>query len=92
MSQEIGVGGAKFGFVRGKLEVVLSKAFEEGADVVDMGSWVGVEDHDVVEVGGYSVQALDDLVNDLDEPAGRGAATLRHDESLEESGLGAEGG
>ena len=92
MSQTNVVGGVKLGFERGKLEVMLSTAFQEGADVVDMGSWVGVESYDVVEVGGYSVQALDDLVNDLDEPAGRGAATLRHDESLEESGLGAEGG
>ena len=92
MSQEIGVGGAKFSFGRGKLEVVLSKAFEEGADVVDMGIWVGVEDYDVVEVGVYSVEALDDLINDLDEPAGRGAATLRNDEPLEESGGGTEGG
>ena len=92
MSQEIGVGGAKFGFGRGQLEVVLSKAFEDGADVVNMGSWVGVEDYDVVEVCGYSVEAVDDLVNDLDEPVGRGAATLRHDEPLEQLGGDAEGG
>ena len=44
MSQEIGVRGAKFGFGRGKLEVVLSKTFEEGADVVDTGSGVGGDD------------------------------------------------
>ena len=44
-----------------------------------MGGWVEIEDYDVVEVGGYSVEALDDLVNDVDEPAGRGAATMRHD-------------
>ena len=92
VSQEIGVGGAKFGFVRGKLEVVLSKAFEEGADVVDMGSWVGVESYDVVEVGGYSVEARDDLVVDLDEPVVRGAATFRHSQPREDSGGDAEGG
>ena len=92
VSQEIGVGCAELGFGGGKLEVVLSKAFEEGADVVDMGSWVWVEDYDVVEVGGYSVAALDDPVNDLGEPAGRGAAVLRRDEPPEESGGGAEGG
>ena len=71
---------------------MLSKAFEEGADVVDMGSWVGVKDYDAVEVCDYSVEALDDLVNDLNESPGRGAATLRHDEPLEESGGGSEGG
>ena len=38
VSQEIGVGGAKFSFGGGNLEVVLAKAFEEGAYVVDMSS------------------------------------------------------
>ena len=32
-----------------------------------MGGWVEIEDYDVVEVGGYSVEALDDLVEDLHE-------------------------
>ena len=36
----------------------------------------GVEDDDVVEVCGDAFQAFDDLVDDLDEPAGGGAATL----------------
>ena len=71
---------------------MLSKALEEGADVVDVGNGLGVENYDVVQVGGYVVEALDDLVDDLDEPARRGAAALRHDGPLEESGRGAKSG
>ena len=84
MSQEIGDRGrgAKFGFRGGMLEVVLSKAFEDGPDDVDMGSWVWVEDYDVVEFGGHPIEAHDALINDFNEAAARGAATLRHDEPL----------
>ena len=92
VSQTNVVGGVKLGFERGKLEVMLSTAFQEGADVVDMGSWVGVESYDVVEVGGYSVEARDDLVVDLDEPIVPGAATFRHSQPREDSGGDAEGG
>ena len=52
----------------------------------------GVEDDDVVEVGGDAIEVFGDLVDDLDEPPGRDVATLMHDEPLEESGGGAEGG
>ena len=41
VSQQISVGGAEFGFGRGKLEVVLSKSLEERADDVDVGSGSG---------------------------------------------------
>ena len=92
VSKEVGVEGAKSGFRGEKLEVVLSKAFEEGPDVVDMDSWFWVEDYDVPDVGGYSIEALDGLINDLNEAAPRGAATLSHDEPLEESGGSAESG
>ena len=44
----------------------------------------GVEDDDVVEVCGDAFQAFDDLVYDLDEPAGEGAAALRHYKPFEE--------
>ena len=43
-----------------------------------------------VEVGSDAIEALDDLVDDLDELAGRGTATLGHDEPFEESGGGAK--
>ena len=55
-----------------------------------MSRGVGVENYDVVEVGRYTVKVFDDLVDDLDEPSRRGAASLRHDEPLEESGRRAE--
>ena len=92
MSQEIGVGGAKLGLGGGKFEVVLPKAFGERVDVGVVSRGVGVEDDDVVEVGGDAFEVFDDLADDLDEPPGRRVATLRHDEPLEEAGGGAEGG
>ena len=51
-----------------------------------MGSRVGVEHDDVVKVGGDAFEVFDDLVDDLDEPPGRGIAALRHDEPFEKSG------
>ena len=50
----------------------------------------GVEDDDVVEVCGDAFQAFDDLVDDLDEPAGGGAAALRRYKPFEEPVGGAE--
>ena len=82
MPQEIGVDDAKLGLDGGKIEVLLPKAFEEGAGVSDVSRGVGVEDDDVVEVGGDAFEVFDDLVDYLDEPPGRGVATLRHDEPL----------
>ena len=37
VSQEVGIGGAKFSFRRRKLQVVVPYALEEGADVGDVG-------------------------------------------------------
>ena len=91
MSQKVGAGSAKLGFGRRGFDVVFSKAFEKGVDIGDVGRGVGVENYDVVEVGRYAVKVFDDLVDDLDEPSRRGAASLRHDEPLEESGGRAEG-
>ena len=68
------------------------KAFEQRADVSDVSRGVGVEDDDVVEVGGDAIQVLDDFVDDLDEPPGRGVAASRHEEAPEESRGGEEGG
>ena len=92
VSQEIGVGGAELGLGGGKFEVVLSKAFEEGSDVGNVSGGVRIENDDVVQVGGDAFEVLDDLVDDFNEPARRGVATLRHDEPLEEAGGGAERG
>ena len=39
---------------------------------------VGVEDDHIVEVGRHLFQALDNLVDNLDEPPGRSAAALGH--------------
>ena len=66
--------------LEGEFDILLSQAFEEGPDVGDVGRGVVVENHDVVEVGGYAIKVLGALADQLDEPDGRGAATLRHDE------------
>ena len=65
MSQEIGVGGAKFGRGRGKFEVVFAEASEEGPDAVGVGSGVGVEDDDVIEVVGTRSRSLITLLMTL---------------------------
>ena len=90
MSQEIGGGGANFGFDVGKFKAVFPQASEKGSDVGGVGGRGGVEDDDVVEVCGDAFQAFDDLVDDLDEPAGGGAAALRHYKPFEEPVGGAE--
>ena len=91
MTQEVSAGSTKLGFRGRKLEVVFPQASKKGADVGDVSRGVSVENYDVVEVGRYAVKVFDDLVDDLDEPSRRGAASLRHDEPLEESGGRAEG-
>ena len=56
------------------------------------GKPVCVENDDVVEVGGDASKVFEDLVDDLDEPPGRGTAALRHDEPFEKPGGCAEHG
>ena len=92
VSQNVGVNGVKLVFGGGNVEVVLSKAFEAGINVGDLGRGGWVANYDVVKVGCYAVEVLDDLVDDLDELAGRGIATMRHAEPFEESGGGANCG
>ena len=60
-----------------------TKALEEGSEVGGVGCGVRIVDDDVVNVGGDAFQVFDDLGNHLDEPAGGGAAALRHDEPLQ---------
>lgn len=79
MSQKHGVDDAEFVFGGGKLEVMLQWAFEEGPDLVDVGSVVGVED-DVAEYGRDSTELPNGLVNTFDEPPRLSVATLSHDE------------
>ena len=52
---------------------------------------VGVEDDGVIEIGSEAVEALDDLVDDLDEPPWSRAASLWHYQPLEETRGCAEG-
>ena len=64
---------------------MLSQAQEELLHVSDVKGGVSVEDDDVTEVGSKAVEALDDLVDDLDEPPWSSAASLRHYQPLEET-------
>ena len=73
-----GGGGANFGFGKGKFMAAFLLAFEKGSDVGGVGRRGGVEDDDAIEVCSDAFQAFDDLVDDLYEPAGGGAAALRH--------------
>ena len=61
---------------------MLLKAFEEGANRPNMRYRVGIEHDDIVEVSYHLFQALGHLIDDLDEPPGRGAAALKHNEPL----------
>ena len=82
-SQKVSFGGAKSGLGGGELKVVETNALEEGSEVGGVGCGVGIVDDDVVNVGGDAFQAFDGLVNNLDGPAGGGAAAVRHGEPLE---------
>ena len=84
MSQEIGGGGANFGFGVGRFKAVFPQASEKGSDVGGVGGRGGVEDDDVVEVCGDAFQAFDNLVDVRYEPAGGGAAELRQNMPFEE--------
>lgn len=76
----------------GKIHVMPTESFNEGADIVDVGGGVGNEDDKVVKVGGNAFEVLDGFINYLSKPIGCGAATLEHDEPFEEAGGGAERG
>ena len=58
---------------------------KEGLDVPEFGSEVKVEDIDVVEVGSYAFEALDDLADHHKEPPEHSVPAVRYDEPLEKS-------
>ena len=64
---------------------MLSQAQEELLHISDVKGRVGLKDDDVVEVGSDTVEALDDLVDDLDETPWRNAASLWRNQPLEEA-------
>ena len=67
------------------LEVMLSKALEEGANRLDMSYRIGIEPNDIVEVCRHLFQVLNHLIDHLHEPPRRSAAALRHNEPLGEA-------
>ena len=63
---------------------MLSKAFEEGANRVDMCYRIGIEHNDIVDVGRHLLKILKHLIDHLDEPPRRSTAALSHDAPLVE--------
>lgn len=61
VTQEVGVDGAKFSVNGKQVKIALSEAVEEGRDVVDARSGVGVEDDYVVKVDRNTFKVFDDL-------------------------------
>ena len=78
VAQKVRIGGTQSCLRGGKLEIVLSKVFEEGANRPNMRYQVGIGHDDIIEVSCLLFQVLDHLIDDLDEPPRRGAAALRH--------------
>ena len=64
---------------------MLSQAFEEGANRLDMRYRIRIEHNDIAEVSRHLGQVLNHLIDYLDEPPRRSAATLGHDEPLIEA-------
>ena len=64
---------------------MLSQAFEEGDNRLDMRYRIGGEHNDIVEVSCNLVEVLNRLIDHLDEPSSRIAAGLGHDELLVEA-------
>ena len=56
-----------------------SQAQEKILHFSDVKVGIGVEDDGVVDVGSDTVEACDDLVDDLDEPLSSSAASSWHD-------------
>ena len=85
MTQKIIIRGPQAGLRRRELEGMRAQALKERSHCLDVSVRVGVEDHHTAEVGHHLFQALCNVVDYLDEPPGRGAAALRHDQLLIEA-------
>ena len=85
MAQKVRIDGTQSRLQGGKLEIVLSKAFEEGANRPNMRYQVGIEHDGIIEVSYPLFQVLDHLIDYLDKLPRRGAAVLRHNEPLVEA-------
>ena len=77
--------GFEASLLTGELEVVFAQVFDLGWNRLDVGRWIRVKKHHVVEVGRRLCQTFNDFGNQLDEPDGRSTAALGHDEQLVEA-------
>ena len=82
MAQEVRICGTQSSLRGGTLEVMFSKAFDQGANHLDMLYRIGIEHIDIVMVCRHLFEVLNHLINHLDEPPRRNAAALRHNESI----------
>ena len=85
VAQEVLICGTQSRLRGGKLTIMLSKAFEESANRLDMRYRIGIEHNDIVEVCRHLFQVLDHLIDHLDELPRRSAAALRHNKPLVEA-------
>ena len=85
MAQKVRIGGAQPRFRGGKVEIVLSKVFEEGAYRPNMRYRVGIEHDDIVDVSFLLFQVLYHPIGDLDEPPRRGSVALGQNDLLIEA-------
>ena len=67
MAQKISICDSQASLRGGELEALLAQALEERSHSLDVSRRVGVEDDHIVEVGYHQFQALDNLVDNLDE-------------------------
>ena len=61
---------------------MLSKAFEEWTNSLDMCYRIGIEHNDIVEVSRHLFKVIDHLIDHLDKPPRRSPAALRHNEPV----------
>ena len=84
MAQKIGIRSPQASLREGELNMLVH-ALEECPHCLDLNSRVGVEDDHIVEAGCHLIQALYNVVDNLDQPPGRRAASLGHDVPLIEA-------
>ena len=86
MAQKIRICGAQTSLRGGELRVMLALPLEEGTYRLDTSRRIRVQHGHVVEVDCHLFEALDDLVDDLHEPAERSTAALGHETLIEARG------
>ena len=67
------------------LRLLLSQAFDQGANSLDVRYRIGIERYHIVEVSSRLFSILNHLIDHLNERPRQSASALRHDEPLLET-------